>query len=86
MTARRRARKLKATPAWANSKKINAMYRAAHEMEGYEVDHIVPLNSPLVCGLHWEGNLQILLAPRNRVKSNRYWPDMPGGENLEFPF
>lgn len=86
MTAKRRARKFKATPRWANHKAIKALYRACHSIPGYQVDHIVPLCSRIVCGLHCEANLQILPADQNRAKSNRFWPDMPGGENLElFP-
>lgn len=80
--AKRRAAKLRATPPWANPKAIREWYFAATVAErdtGYawHVDHIVPLNSPLVCGLHWEGNLQLLPGALNIEKSNTYWPDMP---------
>lgn len=44
----------------------------------HEVDHIVPLTSAVVCGLHNEHNLRVLSASMNRSKGNRYWPDMPG--------
>lgn len=43
-----------------------------------EVDHIVPLTSDLGCGLHWEGNLQVIPAAANLAKKNFWWPDMPG--------
>lgn len=42
----------------------------------WEVDHMAPLISDFVCGLHWSGNLQLLTAFDNRSKSNYYWPDM----------
>lgn len=42
----------------------------------WEVDHMVPLISDFVCGLHWSSNLQLLTAFDNRSKSNNYWPDM----------
>lgn len=74
--AKRRATKLKATPAWANSAKIEEFYYTAkmlgmHTGEVWEVDHIIPLQSSEVCGLHWEGNLQILTRTENRSKGNK---------------
>lgn len=44
----------------------------------YQVDHVIPIQSPVVCGLHWEGNLQVIPKLANVLKSNRFWPDMPG--------
>lgn len=81
VTVNRRAQKLKATPKWANPKYIALFYEMARlegERLGVEVhvDHIVPLKSPRVCGLHCEHNLQLLVASENLTKSNRVWPGM----------
>lgn len=78
----RRASKQQATPAWANEFFVGEAYALAKlrtQVTGikWEVDHIVPLNHPLVQGLHVENNLQVIPAVANRSKSNRYWPDMP---------
>lgn len=43
----------------------------------WEVDHIVPLNSGLVCGLHVEDNLRVIPMVVNRTKSNKFWPGHP---------
>lgn len=76
--ARRRAQKLKASPAWADRAAIHEMYRCARLLK-YHVDHIVPLRSGIVCGLHVEHNLQVLPPRENKQKGNKWWPDMPGG-------
>lgn len=71
---KRRAAQIQAMPAWANLDAIAAIYKACGA--GHHVDHMVPLISPLVCGLHCEANLQILTASENSRKNNRVWPDM----------
>lgn len=73
----RRAAKLSATPAWADSRYIKLFYVMAQQEakrigEDVEVDHIVPLNHDLVCGLHCEDNLQLLTAAANLRKSNSF--------------
>ena len=67
--AKYRALKLKATPAWADLKKIEAIY--ANCPKGYEVDHYYPLQGKNVCGLHVPENLQYLTVTENRAKGNR---------------
>lgn len=78
---KRQLAKLGATPAWADQTKITAVYAEAQrltELTGtkHDVDHVVPIQSRLVCGLHVEHNLQVLPATVNRSKGNRHWPDM----------
>lgn len=71
--AYRRAKKLQATPSWANIEKIKTIYKNCPK--GYHVDHIYPLISEWVCGLHVEQNLQYLSAEENMQKGNRQSPD-----------
>lgn len=78
----RRALKLMATPAWANKEAIEELYAFAARVSRdtgvpHHVDHIVPLVSDIVCGLHCDANLWVMPATDNLSKSNRYWPNMP---------
>ncbi len=79
INAKRKATKLQATPSWANKEHIDSVYLLAsiNRKAGYDVqvDHIVPLRSDMVCGLHCESNLQLLLGSDNLFKGNRHWPD-----------
>ena len=74
--ARRRAAKLRAVPAWADQEKIAEMYSLAEFLRGVigdcHVDHIVPLQHPLVCGLHVHHNLRVVPAEVNLAKYNRF--------------
>lgn len=71
-----RKRAKQAAPLWGEEGRIRVVYGKAREY-GFEVDHIVPLNHPLVCGLHVWANLQLLDRNLNRAKRNKTWPDMP---------
>jgi hypothetical protein len=42
----------------------------------YTVDHLVPLTSPLVCGLHVHCNLAVVAHLENSRKGNSIWPGM----------
>lgn len=73
---RRKRAKHHATPAWADLTAIRSVYREAARMtkatgQPYHVDHVVPLISPVVCGLHTHTNLQVLPAFINLSKGNR---------------
>ena len=57
-------------PKWADLEKIKQIYIDCPK--GYHVDHIVPLNNPVVCGLHVENNLKIVTAEYNLKKGNRF--------------
>lgn len=75
--AKRKAARLRATPKWANQVAIAAIYREATSRDGrWHVDHIVPLQSRWVSGLHCEANLQIILGSENESKRNFWWPHM----------
>lgn len=71
------ARHAQRTPLWADTERTFEFYSTAR-YHGCEVDHIVPITHPLVCGLHWHGNMQILTPEANRLKGNNWWPDMWG--------
>lgn len=77
---RREAAKIKATPNWLTEEhifQIQKIYSDAFSLEQEDgnprqVDHIIPLRHPEVCGLHVPWNLQILNSSDNCRKSNRF--------------
>lgn len=76
----RRAAAGKRVP-WYDSLAVKEVYSEADARrragEDVQVDHLVPLRSKLVCGLHVQGNLVVVPRGSNQAKGNRTWPDMP---------
>lgn len=78
-TKARRRKHRQATPKWLSSKQkaeIRQLYQIAITMtkttgEQYVVDHIVPLRSDDVCGLHVPWNLRVITQEENLKKSNK---------------
>lgn len=64
-----------AQPIWADTDDIKAVYLEAEYFQ-LEVDHIIPLKHPLVCGLHVWNNLQLLSRSENAKKSNKFDQDV----------
>ncbi len=77
-TRSRYANQIKATPKWADMQKIADKYEFAAQLKyltlgiEYHVDHIIPLNNPIVCGLHVENNIQVLRKDLNLKKRNTF--------------
>lgn len=77
--SKRRAKKLNATPSWLTKehyREMRAIYSLAKELqwlsnETLEVDHEIPLQGEIVCGLHVPWNLQILPKSINCRKHNK---------------
>ena len=70
MTREQQAKRLKRVPPWSETEAIKAFYEACPE--GYEVDHIIPLQGLFVSGLHVLGNLQYLPTLENRRKGRSF--------------
>lgn len=80
----RRASKRNATPAWLSKDQLEEILKfytlSSHlsKTNGlrYNVDHIIPLVSDSVCGLHVPWNLQVITEYENLSKGNRYNQDI----------
>ncbi len=78
-TKARRRKHRQATPPWLTKRQkseIRQIYQIAITMskttgEQYVVDHIVPLRSDSVCGLHVPWNLRVVTQEENLKKSNK---------------
>lgn len=82
ITRRMQVARSRAAVSWANKDAMRLRYAEAIRKTQetgipHEVDHIVPIISGIVCGLHCEANLQVLPRSTNRSKANRHWPGMP---------
>jgi hypothetical protein len=75
----RKRRHREATPPWVtddHKRQIRQLYIEAQRLtkitgERYVVDHIVPLLSDEVCGLHVPWNLRVITQEENLKKSNK---------------
>ena len=75
----RRRRHREATPPWVTYKQkteMRELYKISITMTQttgvqYVVDHIIPLRSDLVCGLHVPWNLRVITQEENLRKSNK---------------
>jgi 5-methylcytosine-specific restriction endonuclease McrA len=79
LTSVRKRRHRTATPKWVTPEQklaMREMYLQAQKLtkitgERYVVDHIIPLISPDVCGLHVPWNLRVITQEENLKKSNK---------------
>ena len=83
--AARRAAKSRAIPSWAKDELGSFIVKELYDLAvrrtdatgvEHHVDHIVPLRSRVVCGLHCAANLRVITGAENHRKGNRMWPSM----------
>lgn len=75
LEAKRLAKRLQATPKWADLSVIEAIYKEAKRVSmetgiRQSVDHRYPLQGKLVCGLHVPENLRVIPYLENCKKRN----------------
>lgn len=75
----KKMKEAKRIPPWAKFSDTVRFYREAHELTArtgirHEVDHIIPLRSKIVTGLHCVENLQVLTAAANNAKGASFTP------------
>ena len=62
-----------ATPKWLTKEQKKQMLQwYLNRPEGYHVDHIIPINNPIVCGLNVPWNFQYLTKKENEAKGNTF--------------
>ena len=78
--SKRRASQKQSTPKWSNNwlekLLVEEQYIIAETISvvtgtKYHVDHIIPLQNSIVCGLHCASNLRVIPAYENITKSNK---------------
>ena len=67
-------------PLWANKIRVRSVYLVAQEKSRisgrqFVVDHVIPIKHKLVCGLHVENNLRVILETDNSSKANSFNPN-----------
>ena len=73
-----------AIPAWCETAAIAILYRIRDKRAGeHHVDHVIPLQHDLVCGLHCYANLEVIPAFDNLSKKNRFDQDLESAKQLE---
>ena len=73
----KRAQKLSAMPSWYDDAAVREIYEIAVRISAetgikHQVDHVIPLIHPEVCGLHVQENLEVIPAIENLRKSNSF--------------
>lgn len=69
----------RATPVWADLNAIERMYSAARTKTletgiAHTVDHVIPLQGAIVCGLHIHQNMCVTTGAENFRKYNKWEP------------
>jgi len=77
LTRKRQAQISRATPKWTNIDAIREIYILSEAISyqtgiKHHVDHIIPLQGNLVCGLHIPENLQIITENENLKKGRKF--------------
>lgn len=91
LNANRRSQKNMATPKWAKQHVVSLYYELAKLIELHigkrvHVDHIYPLKSKYVCGLHCENNLRLMWAIDNIKKGSKVLENIPSWNGVKHGF